>query len=365
MDDLLAAGITPFVTLFHWDVPDELEKRYRSLLSRDEFPLDFKRYAGVMFAALPKVKHWATLNEPWCSSIQAYSAGIFAPGDNSRQDIYPWIVGHNLLLAHAHAVQLYRSEFKEASQGEIGVVLNGDAVFPWDAADPADVEACERKLEFTIGWFADPIYFGEYPSSMRKQLGDRLPEFTAEERALVQGSNDFYGMNHYTANYVKHRETPAELNDIAGNLDLLFYNKRGDCIGDETQSLWLRPCATGFRDLLGWISRRYRYPKIYVTENGTSIKGEDDLSKEEILEDDFRVQYFDQYVKAMAVASSLDGVNVRGYFGWSLMDNFEWAEGYQTRFGTCYVDYKDGQKRYPKKSARLMKALFESVIKKS
>lgn len=365
VDDLLDAGITPFVTLFHWDVPDELEKRYRSLLSRDEFPLDFRRYAGVMFAVLPKVKHWVTLNEPWCSSIQAYSAGIFAPGDNSRPDIYPWIAGHNLLLAHAHAVQLYRAEFKEASQGEIGIVLNGDAVFPWDATSHADHLACTQKLEFSIGWFADPIYRGDYPDSMREQLGDRLPVFTPEEKALVLGSNDFYGMNHYTANYVRHRQTPPELNDISGNVDILFYNKQGDCIGEETQSPWLRPCATGFRDLLCWISERYGHPKIYVTENGTSIKGEDDLSKEEILQDDFRVKYFDEYVKAMGTASALDGVNVKGYFAWSLMDNFEWAEGYQTRFGTCYVDYDDGQKRYPKKSARQMKALFDSLIKKS
>ena len=325
-----------------------------------------------MFKAIPKCKNWITFNEPWCSSILGYSSGYFAPGhtsdrsksavgDSSRE---PWTAGHNLLVAHGRAVKAYREEFKPTQGGEIGITLNGDATYPWDPEDPADVEACDRKIEFAISWFADPIYFGEYPASMRKQLGDRLPTFTAEEVALVKGSNDFYGMNHYTANYIKHKKTPADEDDFLGNLEILFYSKSGECIGEETESFWLRPNAQGFRDLLNWLSKRYGYPKIYVTENGTSIKGESDLPLERIVEDDFRVKYFDDYVKAMAKASSEDGVNVQGYFAWSLMDNFEWAEGYQTRFGVTYVDYKDHQKRHPKKSAKSLKPLFDSVIKK-
>lgn len=365
VDDLLAAGIMPFVTLLHWDVPQKLEERYGGLLNRTEFPLDFRNYARVVFSALPRVKHWVTFNEPWCSSILGYSIGVFAPGHNENADTEPWTAGHNLIVAHGHAVDVYRKEFKAQHQGEIGIVLNGDAVFPWDPTDPADVEACERKLEFSISWFADPIYFGDYPASMRKQLGDRLPTFTLEERALVKGTNDFYGMNHYTANYVKHRaESPLE-NDFLGNLEVLFHNKRSDCIGQETESAWLRPCAPGFRDLLVWLSKRYGYPKIYVTENGTSIKGENDLPRKQILEDDFRVQYYEEYVKAMAVASAFDGVNVQGYFAWSLMDNFEWAEGYRTRFGVCYVDYENEQRRYPKKSAKLLESLIENLIRKA
>ncbi|VUC33544.1 unnamed protein product, partial [Clonostachys rosea] len=372
IDDLLANGITPFLTLSHWDVPDGLEKRYGGLLNRTEFPLDFEHFARVCFKAFPKVKHWVTFNEPWCSAIHGYWSGQFAPGRGSNREknlegdstTEPWIVGHNLLVAHGRAVKVYREEFKPTDGGEIGIVLNGDAVFPWDATDPEDVAACDRKIEFSICWFGDPVYFGEYPASMRKQLGDRLPTFTPEEKALVQGSNDFYGMNHYCANYIKHRTGEPELDDHMGHLEALFYNKRGDCIGKETQSTWLRPCAPGFRDLLVWLSKRYNYPKIFVTENGTSIKGENDLPKEQILEDDFRVQYFDDYVKALATASALDGVNVRGYFGWSLLDNFEWAEGYETRFGVTYVDYENGQKRYPKKSAKSLKPLFDSLIRK-
>ncbi|OAQ70243.1 beta-glucosidase [Pochonia chlamydosporia 170] len=372
VDDLIAAGITPFITLLHWDVPDELDKRYGGLLNKAEFGLDFENYARVCFQAMPKVKHWATFNEPWCSSVLGYNVGQFAPGRTSDRTkssegdgtTEPWIAAHTLLIAHGRAVKLYRDEFKTPSGGEIGIVLNGDAVFPWDPADPKDVEACERKIEFAISWFADPIYKGDYPESMKRQLGDRLPKFTPEEIALVHGSNDFYGMNHYTANYVKHRPGEPDPEDVAGHLDLLFYNKRGFCIGEETQSTWLRPCAPGFRDLMVWISKRYNYPKIYITENGTSIKGENDLPVEKILDDDFRVRYYEDYVHAMATAVSLDGVDVRGYFAWSLMDNFEWAEGYETRFGVCYVDYENGQKRYAKKSAQCLKPLFDELIRK-
>lgn len=324
VDDLLEAGITPFITLFHWDLPDALDKRYGGLLNREELPLDFEHYARTMFKAIPKCKHWITFNEPWCSAILGYNAGYFAPGhtsdrtksavgDSARE---PWIAGHNMLVAHGRAVKAYREDFKPTQGGEIGITLNGDAVYPWDPEDPEDVAACDRKIEFAISWFADPIYFGKYPDSMLAQLGDRLPTFTDEERALVQGSNDFYGMNHYTANYIKHKTSPPPEDDFLGNLETLFYDKAGNCIGPETQSFWLRPHARGFHDLLVWLSKRYNFPKIYVTENGTSLKGENDLPREKIVEDDFRVQYFDDYVKAMAKARTEQGVDVRGYMAW-------------------------------------------------
>lgn len=372
IDDLLAAGLTPYITLLHWDVPNELEKRYGGLLNRTEFPLDFEHYARVCFKAFSKVKHWITFNEPWCSSIHGYSIGQFAPGhtsDRTKSDVgdssrEPWMVGHNLLVAHGRAVKAFRDDFKPHQGGEIAIVLNGDATYPWDPEDPADVEAADRKIEFAICWFADPIYHGDYPESMRKQLGDRLPTFTPEEKALVHGSNDFYGMNHYTANYVKHRTGTAEPEDFLGHLETLFYSKKGECIGEETQSPWLRPNPQGFYELLIWLSKRYNYPRIWVTESGTSVKGESDKTVEEILQDTLRVNYYNDYIRAMARASEEAGVKVKGYFVWSLMDNFEWAEGYVTRFGVCYVDYENGQKRYPKASAKILKPLFDELIKK-
>ncbi|MCJ1380629.1 hypothetical protein MMC17_003737 [Xylographa soralifera] len=374
VDDLLAAGITPLVTLFHWDLPDNLDKRYGGLLNKKEFVADYTNYARIVFKAMgSKVKHWITFNEPWCSSILGYSTGLFAPGhtsDRSKSKVgdsswEPWIVGHNLLLAHGSAVKLYREEFKSKDGGEIGITLNGDWVYPWDAEDPKDVEACERKLEFSISWFADPVYFGHYPASMVSQLGDRLPTWTEEEKALVKGSNDFYGMNHYTANYIKHRTGSPEPEDYLGNLESLYENKNGEIIGPDTQSFWLKPNPMGFRKLMKWISDRYGKPKIYVTENGTSLKGENDLPMEKILEDDFRLKYYQDYTQAMADAVSKDGVDCRGYMAWSLLDNFEWAEGYETRFGVTYVDYTGGQKRYPKKSAKEIHKCFDALIKKA
>ncbi|KAF4626007.1 hypothetical protein G7Y89_g12157 [Cudoniella acicularis] len=345
VDDLLAEGIEPMVTLFHWDLPEELDARYGGLLNKEEWVADYANYARVLFKALPKVKYWITFNEPWCSSILGYNTGLFAPGHTSDR-----------------TVKIYREEFKAKDRGQIGITLNGDGVYPWDPNDPLDVEAAERKLEFSIAWFADPIYHGHYPASMVKQLGDRLPTFTPEELDLVVGSNDFYGMNHYTANYIKHKNTPAEPNDFLGNLETRFISKSGDNIGPETQSFWLRPNPLGFKNLLIWISKRYNYPPIYCTENGTSVKGENDLPIEKILDDEFRAEYFRGYINALAGAVE-EGCDIRGYMAWSLMDNFEWAEGYETRFGVTFVDYEGGQKRHLKKSAKVIGPIFESFIK--
>jgi beta-glucosidase len=350
VDDLLAAGIIPMITLFHWDLPEELDKRYGGLLNKEEFPLDFANYARVVFNALSsKVKLWITFNEPWCSSILGYNTGFFAPGrtsdrtkskegDSSREC---WIAGHNILLAHGAAVKIYREEFKPKDNGEIGITLNGklrliqlyisgkgetyisrtgDWTEPWDPENPLDIEACERKLEFAISWFADPVYFGKYPDSMVKQLGDRLPSFTEEEAALLKGSNDFYGMNHYCANYIKNKTTEPELDDFLGNLESLMEDKDGNSIGPETESFWLRPHPIGFRKLLKWLSDRYGQPKIYVTENGTSLKGENELPLDELLNDEFRAEYFRGYIGALADSFSKDGVNVRAYMAWSLME---------------------------------------------
>ncbi len=168
VDDLLEAGITPFITLFHWDLPDGLDKRYGGFLNREEFPLDFENYARVCYKALPKVKHWITFNEPFCSCVLGYNSGFFAPGhtsdrtkspvgDSARE---PWTAGHHILLAHGRAVKAYREDFKPTQGREIGITLNGDATYPGDPEDPEDVEECDRKIEFASSWFADPIYFG-------------------------------------------------------------------------------------------------------------------------------------------------------------------------------------------------------------
>ncbi|GLI73195.1 hypothetical protein PoHVEF18_001408 [Penicillium ochrochloron] len=372
VDNLLAAGITPLIALFHWDLPDELDKRYGGLLNKQEFVADYVNYARVIFNALsPKVKYWITFNEPWCSSVLGYNTGMLAPGRTSDRSkspegdgaTEPWIVGHNLLVAHGTVVKIFREEYQPLYGGEIGITLNGDWAEPWDPESAADVEACDRRMEFAISWFADPIYFGHYPKTMIAQLGNRLPQWTDKEVALVKDSNDFFGMNHYCSTFVKTEIGKPERTDTVGNVDILLQNKAGEWIGPETQSTWLRPSAIGFRKLLNWLSDRYGQPKIYVTENGTSVKGENDLPLEQALKDDFRVQYFEDYIGAMAEAYTYDKVNVRAYMAWSMMDNFEWAEGYETRFGVTFIDYQNNQKRYPKASATAMSNIFAKYIK--
>lgn len=150
------------VTMFHWDLPQALEDRYGGFRNRDEYVKDYVNYSRVLFKAMgSKVKYWITYNEPWCSSILGYNVGQFAPGrcsDRTKSDVgdgstEPWLVGHNLLIAHGAAVKVYREEFKQKDGGVIGITLNGDWVEPWDVDDPEDVVACERKLEFSIAWF--------------------------------------------------------------------------------------------------------------------------------------------------------------------------------------------------------------------
>ena len=155
---------------------------------------------------------------------------------------------------------------------------------------------------------------------MVTQLGSRLPTWEPQDIALVHGSNDFYGMNTYCANYIRHSPSPPAPEDFLGGLETLFENVKGEKIGPDTQSFWLKPYPAGFRTLLKWISERNGGPRIIVTENGTSVLGENDLGREEILQDEFRVEYFCGYVRAMAEAVGEDGVRVEGYMAWSLME---------------------------------------------
>lgn len=268
-------------------------------MNKEEFVPDFLRYARVIFEALAhKVPYWITFNEPFCSSGLGYGIGKHAPGHTSDRSVNPigdsstepWLAGHSLLCAHGATVKMYRDEFasRYPSKGQIGITLNGDWAYPWDSNSQADIKACERKLEFAISWFADPVYFGDYPQSMKDQLGERLPKFTSEEIENIKGSNDFYGMNHYCSHFIRALPEPAALTDIEGNLECLPTDKDGKYVGPETNSPWLWPNAAGFRKLLSWISERYNQPRILVTEFGTSIKNENDLKYPEILNDDFR-----------------------------------------------------------------------------
>ncbi|EIN14627.1 glycoside hydrolase family 1 protein [Punctularia strigosozonata HHB-11173 SS5] len=358
IDALLAEGIVPFVTLYHWDLPQALHDRYGGWLNKEEIVQDYANYARICFQAFgDRVKHWLTMNEPWCIAILGYGRGYFAPGRSSDRKrspegdstTEPWIVGHNVILAHAHACKVYRESFKVTQGGQIGITLNGDWSMPYDD-DPANIEAAQHALDVAIGEldFRDPIYLGHYPEHMRRMLGSRLPEFTAEEIALVKGSSEFYGMNTYTTNLI----IAGGDDEFQGLTRYTFTRPDGSQLGTQAHCSWLQTYPEGFRALMNYLYKKYKKP-IYVTENGFAVKDESYMSREQALADHDRVEYFQGNMEAMLAAIVKDGVDVKGYFGWSLLDNFEWADGYETRFGVTYVDYET-QKRYPKDSGKFL-----------
>lgn len=374
IDELLANGIIPFVTLYHWDIPQALEDRYGGMLNKEAYTPDFLNYARVCFKRLgDRVKNWITYNEPGVYTLAGYAAGVHAPGRSSNRDLNqegdsstePFIVGHTELVSHAYAVKLYREEFQSKQKGMIGITLHGNWSEPWNANDPLDIGAAERAREFEIAWYADPIYkTGDYPASMRLQLGDRLPKFTAEESRLVLGSSDFYGMNSYTTFYVKNKVTPPHINDHSGNIEKLDNNSEGISRGPESDTYWLRTAPLGFRKLLNWIWKRYGVP-IYITENGTTAKGETEASPD-VLDDKFRIEFFEGYLESIGRAVQEDGVDIRSYFAWTFTDNWEWAAGYSDRFGVTFVDFDSPEKtRYPKRSATVIKELFLHMVSDS
>lgn len=213
-----------------------------------------------------------------------------------------------------------------------------------------DIASAQHALDVAIGWFADPIYLGRYPPYMKEMLGDRLPTFTADELAVVQGSSDFYGMNTYTTNLT--REAGITGDEFQGRAEYTFTRPDGTQLGTQAHCAWLQTYAPGFRALLNYLWTRYRMP-IYVTENGFAVKDEDLMPIEQAIQDTDRVEYFRGNCEALLAAVREDGVDVRAYFPWSFLDNFEWADGYVTRFGVTYVDYET-QVRTPKASARFL-----------
>ncbi|KAH7309625.1 family 1 glycoside hydrolase [Stachybotrys elegans] len=368
IDALLARGITPWVTLYHWDLPQGLHDRYGGWLDVDEVQRDFERYARVCYERFGgRVKHWITLNEPWIQSIFGYATGVNAPGRSSTNDqaaegdsaTEPWIAGKALIMSHARAVALYNNEFRPQQRGKIGISLNGDFYEPWDAADPRDHEAVERRMQFHIGWFANPIFLRkDYPPCMRQQLGDRLPRFSDADFAILGDAEcDFYGMNYYTSQFARHREEPPTETDFVGNVEELAENKEGVSVGPLSGVHWLRSCPDMFRKHLTRIYRLYGKP-IYITENGCPCPGEDKMTREEAVEDPFRIAYFESHLDAICKAIKEDGSVISGYFAWSLMDNLEWSDGYGVRFGVTFTDYETLE-RTPKKSALVFKSLVE------
>jgi len=356
IDGLLAKGITPWVTLFHWDLPLGLQLEKDGLLNREIVGL-FGDYAERCFEHFgDRVKNWITLNEPWCSAVLGHGIGYFAPGRVSTSE--PYLAAHHLILAHGEIVDRYRKKFQDAQKGQIGITNNCDWREPrTDKAE--DRKAAERGLEFFLSWFADPIYRGDYPESMRQYVGDRLPVFSEEERRKLVGSSDFFGLNHYTTMLASEfhegdqfLDTPVGNGGMADDQKVVLTEDRS---WEKTDMGW-NVAPWGCRKLLQWVSERYDNPPIYITENGCALPGEDDV--EVALADRKRIEFVGSYLEE-CLAAMESGVNLKGYFYWSFMDNFEWALGYSKRFGLHHVDYRT-QARTPKSSARWYQELCDA-----
>lgn len=359
IDALVANGITPWVTLYHWDLPLALQMEADGLLN-PEIAEHFARYAELCFERFgDRVKHWITLNEPWCSAVLGHGIGYFAPGRVSQTE--PYVAAHNLLRMHGRAVEVYRRKFQARQRGVIGITNNCDWREPkTDSA--ADRAAAERGLEFFLGWFADPIYRGDYPECMRAAVGERLPRFSAEDRALVLGSSDFFGLNFYGG---MHAAEPPPGQAVAAGVPTgnggMAADQRVELSDDpawEKTDMGWNVVPQFCRKMLGWIDRRYGRPPIYITENGCALPGEDEVAV--AMNDSRRSDFIRGYLAAGHAAINEDGVDLRGYFVWSLMDNFEWALGYSKRFGLVQVDFATG-KRTPKQSA----AWYAEVIRRN
>lgn len=352
IDELINADIIPWVTLYHWDLPLAIQLEDDGWLG-ESISDYFVAYADLCFERFgDRVKNWITLNEPWVVAILGYGQGVFAPGRVSNDE--PYLAAHQLILAHGKAVNVYRNKYRY-QKGQIGITNNCDWREPKSNSE-LDAQAAERALEFFLAWFADPIYKGDYPAIMKEKLGARLPTFSTEEKAILKGSSDFFGLNHYTTMYAAHNEGPLKKQSVYGNGGI-SEDQDVELSVDENWELTLMKWPVvpwGCKKLLTWIHERYDEPIIYITENGCAYADE---VKDGKVNDQRRIDYYHSYLEACSKAID-EGVNLKGYFAWSFMDNFEWASGYDKRFGLHYVDFETLE-RIPKESAKW----FSKVIK--
>jgi beta-glucosidase len=325
VDELLANGIEPYLTLYHWDLPQALEDR-GGWTARETVEA-FAEYTEVVAARLgDRVHHWITQNEPWVAAWLGYGTGVHAPGRTSEADAVA--AGHHILLAHGRAVQVLRRDVPEA---EIGITLDLIPMYPLTGSE-ADADASRLEDAVRNRWFLDPVLRGEYPSDGLERLGHLLPPLGDDDMQTISEPLDFLGINYYRRHLVQaDRQSGAPT--IVQPED-----------GEFTAMGW-EVYADALYDLLLRLRDDYDVPPLYITENGAAF-GDDRRNGN--VEDPQRTSYLERHLEALSRALAA-GVPLAGYFVWSLLDNFEWAQGYSIRFGIVYVDF-DTLERVPKAS---------------
>ncbi|HET8615077.1 MAG TPA: GH1 family beta-glucosidase [Actinomycetales bacterium] len=353
VDALLAKGISPAITLYHWDLPQPLEDaggwRNRDTAAR------FADYSRIVVQRLgDRVGRWITLNEPFCSAMLGYASGRHAPG--LREGGGALAAAHHLLLGHGLATQVLRS----GGAREVGVTLNLQPVSP-ASDDPADVAAADRALLRANLLFTDPVLAGRYPGLADAVYGG-VTDFAflhPGDLATIAQPLDFLGVNYYfptRARAAEHREPdPARRTaDDVGVEDVIVP-------GEELTAMGWPVEAEGLHRLLRWLKDTYpALPPVLVTENGRAC--DDVVTPAGEVHDAERICYLADHLRAVAGAVA-DGVDVRGYYCWSLLDNFEWSFGYAKRFGLVYVDYAT-QERIPKDSFRWFGQLTRALARR-
>ena len=329
-DLLLARGIRPVVTLYHWDLPAALDDQ-GGWLNRDVADW-FAEYARVMVRALgDRVALWATLNEPWVVSDAGYLHGVHAPGHAVPAEAP--IASHNLLRAHGAALRAIRAEGGK----QAGLVVNLEPKVP-ASERPDDIAATRRADAYMNRQFLDPVFFGRYPEELTEVFGSAWPTVPAGDFPLISEPLDFLGINYYTRGVTRHDPAAAPL--------FAAHVRQPEHVYTATN--W-EVYAPAFTDVLTWVRDRYGPVPLYVTENGAAF---DDPPRADggPVEDPLRVDYLRDHLMAARRAIGL-GVDLRGYFAWSLLDNYEWSAGYAKRFGLYHVDFET-QRRTVKSSGR-------------
>lgn len=335
---LKAEGLTVFVTLYHWDLPQHLEDK-GGWLNR-ETAYRFQQYADLVTTELADwVDSWATFNEPFCAAILGYELGIHAPGLTKPE--YGRQAAHHILLAHGLALPIIR---KNAPHSKVGIVLNMNRSYA-ASEKVEDQFACLLRETLDNQFFIEPLMKGQYPQLLKTVAPQYLPTVLPGDMEIISQPIDFLGLNFYTCNH------------NAYDADSLFKNVQSSQNVEYTDIGWeIAPQA--FTELLVTLHQQYELPPIYITENGAAC--DDHIIAGEI-NDEQRVRYLDGHLNAVHRAIDV-GVDIRGYFAWSLMDNFEWAEGYSKRFGLTYVDYHT-QQRTIKRSGYAYQAMLNARIR--
>lgn len=338
VDGLLAAGIRPWVTLYHWDLPQVLQDEggwpVRSTAEA------FVEYADVMSRALgDRVKDWMTLNEPWVSAWVGYHEGRHAPGHTDMDEFVA--AAHHLMLAHGWAVPVIRQNVADA---QVGIVLNLNDVVP-ACTSQADREAARQFDGMLNRWYLDALVGRGYPADSMADYGKPMPFIQPGDLAVIAAPVDFLGLNNYSRNIMRSGAISEEENDPR----TVFPNP------DPTEMGW-EVYPDGLLNVLARLHFEYKFPAIYITENGAAYP--DQLGENGVVDDPARLAYLKAHIGAASRAIEM-GVPLKGYFVWSLLDNFEWAFGYTKRFGIVYVDYET-QQRYLKNSAHWYRRVIKA-----